>query len=65
MNLIKYVYNNKIYKKILSDPTKFDSGSWVCDFDDGQVMIVHCKCVWLTHLRNINLCALIIPNKRL
>jgi len=22
-------------------------GSWACDFDDGQVMIVHCKFVWL------------------
>jgi len=25
MNLMKYVYNNKIYKKILNDPTKFVS----------------------------------------
>jgi len=23
MNLMKYVYNNKIYKKILSDPKNF------------------------------------------
>jgi len=40
-------------------------GSWACGFNDGQVMIVNYKCVWLTHLRNINLCALIILNKRL
>jgi len=39
--------------------------SWACDFDDGQVMIVHGKSVWLTNLRNISLCALIILNKRL
>jgi len=40
-------------------------GSGASDFDNGQVMIVYCKCVWLTHLRIINLCALIFLNKRL
>jgi len=80
MNLIKYVYNNKIYKKNLmilqnlfltvikttgtNEGEVFYSmrpmvlrcmilsvvlrlGSWASDFDDGQVMIVYCKCVWL------------------
>jgi len=40
-------------------------GSWACDFEDGQVMIVHGKSVLLTHPGNNSLCALIMLYKRL